>query len=100
MRRSTTTELSITLALLTIMASAGCSRKAVAPQSSAGISPAASEQNSPVKGNETTMVAVRFLEDRVRNDPDDLVALNKLAGYYLQLHRETDDVKYLKLSLR
>ena len=100
MRRSTTTELSITLALLTIMASAGCSRKAVAPRSSAGISPAASEQNSPVKGNETTMVAVRFLEDRVRNDPDDLVALNKLAGYYLQLHRETDDVKYLKLSLR
>ena len=46
------------------------------------------------------MVAVRFLEERVKSDPDDLVALNKLAGYYLQLHRETDDVKYLKLSLR
>ncbi|MEP6742548.1 MAG: tetratricopeptide repeat protein [bacterium] len=46
------------------------------------------------------MLAVRFLEDRVRSDPDDLVALNKLSSYYLQLHRETDDVKYLDLSLR
>ncbi len=45
------------------------------------------------------MVAVRFLEERVKNDPDDLVALNKLAGYYQQLHRETEDVKYLKQSL-
>ena len=38
-------------------------------------------------------MAVRFLEDRVKEDPDDIVALNKLSGYYLQLHRETEDVK-------
>jgi tetratricopeptide (TPR) repeat protein len=46
------------------------------------------------------MMAVRFLEDRVKGDPDDLVALNKLASYYLQLHRETADVRYLELALR
>ena len=45
-------------------------------------------------------MAVRFLEDRVKDDPDDIVALNKLAGYYLQLHRETEDVKYLAMALR
>ncbi len=46
------------------------------------------------------MMAVDFLEERVKSDPDDLVALNKLAAYYLQLHRETEDVSYLELSLR
>jgi tetratricopeptide (TPR) repeat protein len=46
------------------------------------------------------MTAVRFLENRVKIDPDDLVALNKLANYYLQLYRETYDVAYLDLALR
>jgi len=45
------------------------------------------------------MTAVRFLENRVKEDPDDLVALNKLANYYLQLYRETYDVAYLQLAL-
>jgi tetratricopeptide (TPR) repeat protein len=46
------------------------------------------------------MAAIRFLEDRVRRDPEDLVAYNKLAAYYLQLNRETGDVKYLELAAR
>jgi tetratricopeptide (TPR) repeat protein len=46
------------------------------------------------------MMAVGFLEERVKSDPDDIVALNKLAAYYLQLHRETEDVSYLELSLQ
>ncbi len=45
------------------------------------------------------MSAVGFLEDRVKSDPDDIVALNKLSGYYLQLHQETDDLNYLELAL-
>jgi len=45
-------------------------------------------------------MAVRFLEDRVKDDPDDLVALNKLSVYYLQLHKTTEDLKYLELALR
>jgi tetratricopeptide (TPR) repeat protein len=46
------------------------------------------------------MVAVRFLEARVKDDPNDLIALNKLSSYYLQLHRETADTRYLELALR
>jgi tetratricopeptide (TPR) repeat protein len=42
---------------------------------------------------------VRFLEDRIKNDADDLVAHNKLSGYYLKLHTETEDLKYLHAAL-
>lgn len=44
--------------------------------------------------------AIRFLEDRVKRDPDDFIAYNKLCGYYLQRVRETGDVKYLELAER
>ena len=40
--------------------------------------------------DEMTMSAIRFLEDRVKRDPDDLIAYNKLAAYYLQLQRERE----------
>jgi tetratricopeptide (TPR) repeat protein len=43
---------------------------------------------------------IGFLEDRLKNDPDDFVALNKLGGAYLQRLRETGDVAYLDLALR
>ncbi|MDQ2920714.1 MAG: tetratricopeptide repeat protein [Acidobacteriota bacterium] len=36
----------------------------------------------------------------MKSDPDDVIALQKLANYYLQLHRETADVRYLELALR
>ncbi len=43
---------------------------------------------------------IRFLEDRVRQDPLDFIALNKLSGYYLRRLRETGDIKYLELAER
>ena len=94
-----TKALPVGVALVALISSGGCSQHAATDQPAAAKSPASIEPSSSVKSNEATMVAVRFLEERVKGDPDDLVALNKLAAYYLQLHRETDDVKYLKLSL-
>ena len=44
--------------------------------------------------------AMRFLEDRVRRDPDDAGAHNKLAVRYLQRLRETGSLDYLDLALR
>ena len=41
-----------------------------------------------------------FLEDRVKQDPDDFVAYNKLAAYYLQNLRETGNIAYLDLTYR
>lgn len=44
--------------------------------------------------------SIRFLEDRVKSDPLDFIAYNKLAGYYLQRQRETGDLNYLALASR
>jgi tetratricopeptide (TPR) repeat protein len=34
---------------------------------------------------------IRFLEDRIRKDPDDITALNRLSGGYLHRYRESGD---------
>lgn len=47
-----------------------------------------------------TVSPIRFLEVRVKQDPDDFVAYNKLAAYYLQLSRETGNLAYLDLTSR
>ncbi|MGI8812461.1 MAG: tetratricopeptide repeat protein [Pyrinomonadaceae bacterium] len=44
--------------------------------------------------------AIRFLENKVKNDPEDFTAGNKLAGLYLQKLRETGNVQYLELAFR
>lgn len=59
--------------------------------------PAAAPLEAADKGNET---AIRFLEDRVKSDPDDFTAHNKLAGYYHLRLRETGDLSYLDLAAR
>lgn len=43
---------------------------------------------------------IRFMENRVKQDPEDFVALNKLAAYYLQRLRETGNIAYLDLTAR
>lgn len=44
--------------------------------------------------------AIRFLEARIKKDPDDMVTYNILAGRYLQRLRETGSVDYLDLARR
>jgi pentatricopeptide repeat protein len=43
---------------------------------------------------------IRFLEARVKSDPEDFIALNKLAHEYLQMVREKGDITYLDLASR
>ena len=43
---------------------------------------------------------IRFLENKVKSDPEDFSANSKLAGLYLQELRETGDVAYLDLAFR
>lgn len=50
--------------------------------------------------HDSTESAIRFLEDRLKRDPDDITAYNKLAGYYLQRLRETGSLNYLDLASR
>ncbi len=76
-----------------------------APSSSATRSHAAAHAAlppaAPLASNDTAdRNAIRFLEEKVRRDPEDFSAHNKLAGYYLQHLRETGDIAYLDLALR
>lgn len=49
---------------------------------------------------ERTDGVLRTLEARLKRDPEDFVAANKLSGYYLQRQRETGDANYLDLAAR
>ena len=48
----------------------------------------------PTDANDSErMLTIRALEQRVKQDPDDFIASNKLANYYLQLQRETGNTQ-------
>jgi tetratricopeptide (TPR) repeat protein len=100
MKRSSFRTVTIALAAAVGLASVSCARQQSPSGAAAHDSISTLSSAGLNKGNGVTMTAVRFLEDRVNGDPDDLIALNKLANYYLQLYRETSDVTYLNLSLR
>lgn len=51
----------------------------------------------PPGGGEDEL-AIRTLEEKVKADPRDYVAYNKLAGYYLGRQRETGDLAYIDLA--
>lgn len=72
----------------------GCERGTSSASTSV---PAASPIAAPADVSEA---AIRFLEDRVKRDPDDFPALNNLAGRYLLRLRETGNIQWLNLAKR
>jgi tetratricopeptide (TPR) repeat protein len=52
----------------------------------------ASTSAPPAAAPPSTEASIRFWEDRVRRDPADFVAYNRLAAAYMQRARETGDV--------
>lgn len=60
---------------------------------------AVSETKTPPK-NPPVNDTIRFLENRVKQNPDDFIAYNKLAAQYLQRLRETGDQTFLGLAQR
>jgi tetratricopeptide (TPR) repeat protein len=53
-----------------------------------------------VAARDSSNETIRFLEARLVRDPEDFIALNKLASAYLQQVRETGDITYLDLASR
>ena len=49
---------------------------------------------------EQVTATIRSLEAKVRQHPDDFIAYNKLAGYYLQRQSDTGSPEYLHLAAR
>ena len=47
-----------------------------------------------------TRAIIRELEEKIRQNPDDFVAHNKLSAYYMQLFREVDDDQLIEAAER
>ncbi len=80
--------------LLLVLAGGGCGGWwSSAPRPAAVTRPATSFDDNSEN-------VIRELEVRVKRDPEDFIAYNKLCGYYLQRLRETGDISYLELATR
>jgi len=79
------------------MFAAGCER---GPTSSASISSPVPPASPVAAEADSSDAAIRFMEDRVKKDPDDFTALNKLASYYQLKLRETGNLQWLTLIKR
>lgn len=82
--------------LCAVLFGSGCGRT----ESPTEASPRPSAPKALPLASEATAGAIRFLEERVKKDPDDFIALNKLASYYLQRLRETGNQSWLELANR
>jgi len=59
---------------------------------------AESPSTKPTASERDHAIIIRFLEERVGRDPDDITAENRLAGQYLWQFRQTGDDRYIGLS--
>ncbi|MEK7831870.1 MAG: tetratricopeptide repeat protein, partial [Acidobacteriota bacterium] len=80
--------------ILLLALGAGCSSSSASSTSSV---PAAKPIAAAAEASEA---AIRFLEDRIKRDPDDFPAWNNLAGRYLLKLRETGNAQWLNLAKR
>ena len=79
-----------------LLSSCGKVNSAATTASPISIPPAAPLASDATANEE----AIRFFENRLKNDPEDFSANNKLAGLYLQKLRETGNAQYLELASR
>jgi tetratricopeptide (TPR) repeat protein len=78
------------MAILAAMIAAGCGDTSATSSHSV--------RAERLRGEDPRSSVIRDLEEKVRVDPDDFVAYNKLASYYLQRLRETSSATYLELA--
>lgn len=94
-RRRKETKAILSIALLALLCNA-CGVWHASSKEAATVPPA-----TPLSADaDSVQTTIRFLEDKVKRDPEDFVAYNKLAGYYLQRLRETGSTDYLDLASR
>jgi len=48
----------------------------------------------------TDDLTLRFLQNKIKEDPDDFIAQNKLAAWHLQRVRETGELLSLDIAMR
>jgi len=80
-----------------VLLTSGCGSDSSSSASAPSFVPPAAPIASDEKASEN---AIRFLENKLEQDPEDFSASSKLAGLYLQKLRETGNVQYLELATR
>lgn len=91
--------LSFTVFVLLLFSLSGC--KVSNTKSAPVVEPrAALSQSTASSQLAVEKETIRFLEDRVKKDPEDFIACNKLAQQYQQRLRETGDLTYLNLAMK
>ncbi len=80
-----------------VLLTRGCGSDSSSSASAPSFVPPAAPIASDEKASEN---AIRFLENKLEQDPEDFSASSKLAGLYLQKLRETGNVQYLELATR
>src|SRR5262245_2245713 len=99
MNRIKINPLLLSLFLCFILSLSGCG--AWRSESASSAPPPKLPPAEPLPSDEEGMEsAIRFLEDRVKNNPSDFVAYNMLAGRYLTRMRQTGSMNYLELASR
>ncbi|MBA3600322.1 MAG: tetratricopeptide repeat protein [Acidobacteria bacterium] len=80
-----------------VLLTRGCGSDSSSSASAPSFVPPAAPIASDEKASEN---AIRFLENKLEQDPEDFSASSKLAGLYLQKLRETGNAQYLELAFR
>ena len=76
----------------------GCTNRKVSPteEPESQLPPAAPLPSTANSDAQT----LRFLQDKIKADPDDFIAQNKLAAWHLQRLRETGDLASLEIAMK
>lgn len=101
MRRQPTPHL-MALVLFAALGFTACNNSAPtssAPSPDETIAAAPASSDSPANAD-AGEISIRYLEAQIRRNPEDFIAHNKLAVYYLQRARETGEANYIDLAGR
>ncbi|MEO7539521.1 MAG: tetratricopeptide repeat protein [Pyrinomonadaceae bacterium] len=91
-------QLSLTAFLFAIISASGCG-SGKAESGPIVAEPAKADVVRPTLSTPHNQTLL-FLEGRIRSDPDDFIARNKVAAEYMREMHETGDIAYLDLALR
>src|SRR5439155_13060919 len=81
---------------LSVWLMAGCTNGTPSPDPALSVPPVVPLPSTAAADEQT----LRFLQNRIKEDPDDFIAQNKLAAWHLQRVRETGDLASLEIAMR
>jgi len=81
---------------LSVWLMAGCTNGTPSPDPALSVPPVVPLPSTAAADEQT----LRFLQNRIKEDPDDFIAQNKFAAWHLQRVRETGDLASLEIAMK